>query len=202
MLFGIAVFLLSFALAVGEAVAAEVDDPVTLENVGNPGKNDPNEPLAEKFSAAKAALWTWHRSAGRKRWPADMTCHTNYLYLLSAPRKRVERCAGAWHRSPLRREIDHRSLAGEGPTLGCRSRYDRLDVGRQRRRRPGKLHPLTRQALDRIWTVQREDGGFDWYKVCHWPPYEDDDYFGARWLRWASESRPRITPRRPPRKKA
>ena len=65
----------------------------------------------------------------------------------------------------------------------------------------GKLHPLTRQ-LDRIWTVQREDGGFDWYKVCHWPPYEDDDYFGATMVSWASESRPRITPRRPPRKKA
>ena len=42
----------------------------------------------------------------------------------------------------------------------------------------GKLHPTTRQALERIWTLQREDGGFTWLK-CNWPPYEHDDYFGA-----------------------
>ena len=41
----------------------------------------------------------------------------------------------------------------------------------------GKLHPLTRKALDRIWTVQKSDGGFDWLK-CGWPPYEYDDYHG------------------------
>jgi squalene-hopene/tetraprenyl-beta-curcumene cyclase len=42
----------------------------------------------------------------------------------------------------------------------------------------GKLHPRTRQALDRIWTLQRADGGFTWLK-CDWPPYEHDDYYGA-----------------------
>jgi squalene-hopene/tetraprenyl-beta-curcumene cyclase len=41
-----------------------------------------------------------------------------------------------------------------------------------------RLHPLTRKALDRIWTVQRPDGGFNWLK-CDWPPYEYDDYYGA-----------------------
>jgi squalene-hopene/tetraprenyl-beta-curcumene cyclase len=42
----------------------------------------------------------------------------------------------------------------------------------------GKLHPFTRQALDRTWTVQRENGGFEWIK-CDWPPMESDDEFGA-----------------------
>jgi squalene-hopene/tetraprenyl-beta-curcumene cyclase len=42
----------------------------------------------------------------------------------------------------------------------------------------GKLHPLSRQALDRVWTVQKPDGGFDWLK-CGWPPLEHDDYYGA-----------------------
>ena len=42
----------------------------------------------------------------------------------------------------------------------------------------GKLHPTTRAALDRIWTLQQKDGGFNWLK-CDWPPYEHDDYFGA-----------------------
>ncbi len=41
-----------------------------------------------------------------------------------------------------------------------------------------KLHPPIRTALDRIWTVQRADGVFDWLK-CGWPPMEDDDEYGA-----------------------
>jgi squalene-hopene/tetraprenyl-beta-curcumene cyclase len=42
----------------------------------------------------------------------------------------------------------------------------------------GKLHPATRQALDRIWSVQREDGGFDWMKYNQ-PPSEIDDHYGV-----------------------
>ena len=42
----------------------------------------------------------------------------------------------------------------------------------------GKLHPLTRQALDRMWTLQKSDGGWEWLK-CGWPPLEHDDYYGA-----------------------
>jgi squalene-hopene/tetraprenyl-beta-curcumene cyclase len=42
----------------------------------------------------------------------------------------------------------------------------------------GKLHPTTRKALDRMWTVQKEDGGFNWLK-CDWPPMESDDHYGA-----------------------
>src|SRR5262249_32968006 len=41
-----------------------------------------------------------------------------------------------------------------------------------------KLHPLTRQALDRMWRVQQKDGGWGWLK-CGWPPMEHDDFFGA-----------------------
>jgi squalene-hopene/tetraprenyl-beta-curcumene cyclase len=41
-----------------------------------------------------------------------------------------------------------------------------------------KLHPLTRTALDRMWKVQRKDGGFSWYK-CNLPPMEIDDHYGA-----------------------
>jgi squalene-hopene/tetraprenyl-beta-curcumene cyclase len=42
----------------------------------------------------------------------------------------------------------------------------------------GTLHPLTRRALDRMWTVQKPDGGWNWLK-CDWPPLEHDDYHGA-----------------------
>src|SRR5436190_1069138 len=42
----------------------------------------------------------------------------------------------------------------------------------------GKLHPLTRQALDRMWKLQRPDGSWDWNKH-NLPPQEYDDYYGA-----------------------
>src|SRR5262249_13450863 len=42
----------------------------------------------------------------------------------------------------------------------------------------GKLHPLSRQALDRMWTLQKPHGAWSWLK-CDWPPMEHDDYYGA-----------------------
>jgi squalene-hopene/tetraprenyl-beta-curcumene cyclase len=42
----------------------------------------------------------------------------------------------------------------------------------------GKLHPRTRDALDRMWTLQQKSGEWNWNK-CDWPPTEHDDYFGA-----------------------
>jgi squalene-hopene/tetraprenyl-beta-curcumene cyclase len=42
----------------------------------------------------------------------------------------------------------------------------------------GKLSGVAHTALDRMWTVQRKDGGFTWLK-CNWPPMESDDHYGV-----------------------
>ena len=42
----------------------------------------------------------------------------------------------------------------------------------------GKLHPLTRKALDRIWTVQSANGGWIWQKGNK-PPSGIDDHYGT-----------------------
>src|SRR5207237_621447 len=41
-----------------------------------------------------------------------------------------------------------------------------------------KLHPVTRTALDRMWTVQRKDGGIRWLNINQ-PPMEFDDHYGV-----------------------
>src|SRR5262249_46838693 len=41
------------------------------------------------------------------------------------------------------------------------------------------LHPLTRTALDRMWTVQRPEGYWKWPTRCGWPPMESDEHYGA-----------------------
>ena len=42
----------------------------------------------------------------------------------------------------------------------------------------GKLHPLTRRALDRMWELQKNDGSWTWNKTGL-APMECDDDFGA-----------------------
>jgi squalene-hopene/tetraprenyl-beta-curcumene cyclase len=42
----------------------------------------------------------------------------------------------------------------------------------------GKLHPATKDALERMWSVQKESGEWKWIK-CDWAPLEHDDYYGA-----------------------
>ncbi len=44
--------------------------------------------------------------------------------------------------------------------------------------RPVAAQFLTRQALDRMWTLPSEDGHFEWEK-SNQPPSEVDDHFGA-----------------------
>ncbi len=42
----------------------------------------------------------------------------------------------------------------------------------------GKLHPLTRQALDRMWTLQRADGSWTW-PFRDTPPLKVDEHYGV-----------------------
>ena len=42
-----------------------------------------------------------------------------------------------------------------------------------------KLHTLTRVALDRMWTVQRPEGDWNWPTGCRWPPMESDQHYGV-----------------------
>ncbi len=100
-----------------------------------------------------------------------MTCHTNYLYLLSRPNVSSDVQAHRTVRDYAEKLISDRWPA-KGPRWDAEVVMTASMLAGNDAQTTGKLHPLTRQALDRIWTVQREDGGFDWYKVCHWPPYE------------------------------
>lgn len=142
-----------------------------------PTPNTSDEPLAAKFSAQKAAefldqvslAWTTERKCG--------SCHTNYAYMLAQPalgktpshaateiRKFFEDRAANWDTAKPRWDTE---VVATAVTLAI---HDAETTG--------KLHPTTRSALDRVWTLQQEDGAWDWLK-CDWPPLESDDYYGA-----------------------
>ena len=139
------------------------------------GEARPDEPLRGEFSldAAVACLddaaLTWQRDK------KCFACHSNYAFLETRPlvswktpvhdelRAKLEELAA----NP--RQVSFRVM--EGVMAACvLAQNDALTTG--------KLHPVTRQSLDYMWTLQRADGGFDWEK-SNQPPSEIDDHFGA-----------------------
>jgi squalene-hopene/tetraprenyl-beta-curcumene cyclase len=155
-----------------------------------PGKNRADEPLAPAASLDRAASfldgvaldWTRKRSCG--------ACHTNYVYLWARPGLRkdgapapamdeirafFEKRAAGWDAAKPRWDTE---VVATAVTLAVH------DAATTR-----KLHPVTRAALDRMWTLQKPHGAWDWLK-CNWPPMEHDDYFGAVYAAFGVGSAP------------
>jgi squalene-hopene/tetraprenyl-beta-curcumene cyclase len=143
-----------------------------------PEQTSPDEPRAAKLSLAKAGEyldgvavnWTRERKCG--------TCHTNYPYLMGRPA-----CGGPAPGLEEVRKFFEERVAGWDTDKG-KPRWDTEVVATavalavNDAQTTGKLHPLTRKALDKMWTVQQDNGAWNWIK-CDWPPMEHDDYFGA-----------------------
>ncbi len=72
-----------------------------------------------------------------------------------------------WEVDEQVKKHQHREIVGTSTALAI---HDAQTTGR--------LHPITRQALERMWTLQRKDGAWNWPK-CDWPPFEVDDYYDA-----------------------
>lgn len=154
--------------------AAEV---VTLENVQDPGENRRDEPLAKEYSLEKAVGFL---DAAALQWQKQrqcFTCHTNYAHLYARPSVGVNVPAAKEVRR-FAEELIEKRWAEKGPRWDAEVVATAAALAFNDAATTGKLHPLTRQGLDRMWTVQREDGGFTWIK-CDWPPMESDDHYGA-----------------------
>jgi squalene-hopene/tetraprenyl-beta-curcumene cyclase len=164
-------------------VRANADGPAAVkpEAFPKPAVNSPDEPLAKQWSLAKSGefldqasvTWTNQRKCG--------TCHTNYPYLMARPALGDASAPGL---VMVRKFFEDRVAGWDKPEQGAKPRWDTEVVATAAAlafndaQTTGKLHPLSRQALDRMWTLQRPNGAWNWLK-CGWPPYEHDDYFGA-----------------------
>jgi squalene-hopene/tetraprenyl-beta-curcumene cyclase len=163
--------ILALALASGRSSRGDEVPPPSAE-----------EPRVGLLSVERAADyldtvaldWTRSRQCG--------TCHTNYAYLIARPSLRDVGPADPLKeiRGFFETRVEHWNDAEDeaqprwdAEVIATAAALAINDAGTT-----GTLHPATRTALDRMWTLQREDGGFDWLK-CGWPPYEHDDYYGA-----------------------
>jgi len=167
-------FVLSSVLVLSHF--ARGDEP-TLQKYTAPMDNKKDEPLAKTFSLEKAVSfldnaalqWTDKRDC--------FACHTNYAYLYVRPMidakvqaHREIREAAENLVTPRWSEKKPRWDAEVIATAAALAYNDSLTTK--------KLHPVTKKALDRMWTVQQKDGGIKWL-LCKWPPMENDDHYGV-----------------------
>ena len=159
------------ALCSVAAFAADVAAPAY------PGPNTPDEPLRKEFSLAAATNFLDAAAADWGQNHKCFTCHTNDSYLLVRPALKDDSPVQADVRRQLEELVEQR-WQKEGPRWEAEVVMSATVLAVHDANTTGKLHATTKKALDRMWTVQREDGGFDWIK-CDWPPMESDDHFGA-----------------------
>lgn len=142
--------------------------------------NDPDEPFAKEVSFAKAASVLDNQSLAWTQVKKCGTCHTNYPYLLARPVLQGDTTALNEVRKFFESRIANwdRGKKGDKPRFDTEVAATAATLAMQDALTTGKLHPLTRKALDRMWTLQEKSGAWNWLK-CHWPPMEHDDYYGV-----------------------
>ncbi|MFQ3651068.1 MAG: hypothetical protein SNJ75_12100, partial [Gemmataceae bacterium] len=149
------------------------------------GPNRADEPRTEEYSAEKAGAFLDHVAT---RWTSQRkcaACHTNVPMLWAKPMLRLRSKAAASDaekavRFFLENRVRHwdRGEKGDKPRWDTEVLVTAVTLAMHDAQTTGKLQPLTRAALDRIWTLQQPNGAWDWLK-CDWPPQEHDDAFGA-----------------------
>jgi squalene-hopene/tetraprenyl-beta-curcumene cyclase len=178
---GVAIaFGLALAGPAASGLAQPPQVPATARRV-EPATKGPDEPIAAAASMAQAARfldemavnWTRERKCG--------SCHSNYAYLVACPS--LKETSGS-AMAEVRRFFEQRVEHWNDDDAAAKPRWDAeviataASLALNDDATSHTLHPLTRRALDRVWTLQKPGGGFDWLK-CNWPPLEHDDYYGA-----------------------
>jgi squalene-hopene/tetraprenyl-beta-curcumene cyclase len=167
-------------------------------HAGEPRKTAPasaDEPLAKTWSRDKSAAYLDGASDAWRTRTRCAACHTSYLYLMAGPSLRdrpspSQRKMRQFLEDRVSRWDSGKKGDGPGEMLPHPPGQMRLTEGVTEvvatasalafhdAETTGKLHPLTRQALDRVWTLQRPDGAWAWNKTGL-APLEYDDYYGA-----------------------
>jgi squalene-hopene/tetraprenyl-beta-curcumene cyclase len=156
-----------------------------------PAANRADEPRAKVLSLARSAAFLDGVTLAWIRQRKCASCHTGFPYLLARPALGDPRAPAL---REVRRFFEGRVAAWDrgGKGAGYLKGGGRLKVSEgvtevvavaatlalHDAQSTGKLHPRTRQALDRMWELQRPDGSWAWNKTGL-APLEHDDYYGA-----------------------
>lgn len=171
-------------LTISRSVVGQEKDlrPITLENVEPPPVIAPDEPLAKVFSLERTARYLDNAALHWQKTQACTACHTMLPYLMARPALNAlapqsaevrqffeEVVAGKREAMPdyTCKDVDAAVAIGVASAMALNDRWA-----------TGKLHPLTRQALDRMWTLQRADGAWQW-PFRDTPPLKLNEHYGV-----------------------
>ncbi len=169
------VFSFTGLLAITTNISAA--EPITIDNYAAPTANSADEPLAAAFSLERATQFLDSAALDWQKTRGCMTCHTNYAFLMARPSISAAAPAHVEVRKFAEQLVTER-WPDKGPRWDAEVVATGTVLAFNDAATTGKLHPITRQALDKMWTLQRVDGGWTWLK-CDWPPMESDDHFGV-----------------------
>ena len=153
------------------------DAPITLANVGDPGRITADEPIADVFSPEKAARYLDTASLNWQKSRNCAACHVNMGYMYARPALS----------SFLEESGEVRGLFEEYVTMRWKKRPPRnmqetvvvaSGLAFNDLQTTGHLHPISRQALKVMWDFQRDDGGWTW-RNDGYPPTEYDEHYGV-----------------------
>lgn len=140
-------------------------------------ENDPAEPTAQQFSLDRGVenmdnlTRRWTREAG------CVTCHTTLSYFSCRPALGMATSSAM---DEAREFMEYRvaNWATDKPLWDAEVLITATSLAIHDASKSGKLQPPTRTALERMWSLQRENGAWNWLKAGT-PPFEHDDYYGA-----------------------
>src|SRR5262245_11765629 len=184
-------FALALALLAAPAGVTAGEPPPEGKPPPKPEASTPGEPLAAELSLAKSAEFLDGETLAWIEERKCASCHTGFPYLLARPALGDPKApALAKVRTFLEDRVANWDKGGKG--AGYLKGGGSLKVSEgvtevvaiaatlalHDAQSTGKLRPRTRQALDRMWELQRKDGSWTWNKTGL-APLEHDDYFGA-----------------------
>jgi squalene-hopene/tetraprenyl-beta-curcumene cyclase len=167
--------LLAVALWPGAGVA--LADPLPRPSAGEPVAPALSLARAGEFLDAATLAWTREKKCG--------SCHTSYPYLMARPLLGDAKAPALLQmRNFFEDRVANWDNGGKGKGLpeGTEGVTEVVATAAtlafHDAQSTGKLHPLTRKALARMWELQQRDGSWTWNQH-NLPPQEYDDYYGA-----------------------
>ena len=157
-------------------VAARADGP-TLKKYDAPTESKADEPIAKEFSFDKAVSFIDNAALHWTDKRGCFSCHTNASYLYARPMV----SAGVPAHADVRRALEDlvsKRWPDKKPRWPAEVVVAAAALAHNDAHTTRKLHPLTKTALDRMWTVQQKDGSIPWLKLNQ-PPMEFDDHYGV-----------------------
>jgi squalene-hopene/tetraprenyl-beta-curcumene cyclase len=154
---------------------------LALDSVSPPAPPVAEEPLARTFSPERAARSLDTNALHWQKTRKCAACHTLGPYLMARPALSAVSPEPPEARRFFETIVEKRLEAEPAlPKDAVTAVVLEVAVALafHDRATTGKLHPLTRQALDRMWALQRPDGGWQWPQRDT-PPIKSDEHFGV-----------------------